>query len=103
MLGVSFQIVMSDIESSESFVQNYAKLLPESDASEFQKVLEMKAVRRSDQTPLIEMYRNRVERMKNAGAAPPRSDQNLASPLMSLATDGDSRIRKLERLVKKKL
>lgn len=100
---------MSDIESAESFVLNYAKLLPESDASEFQKVLEMKAVRRADQTPLIEMYRNRVERTKAAAAAaaattPPRSDQNLAGPLMSLASDaGDSRIRKLERLVKKKL
>lgn len=93
---------MSDIESPESFVLNYAKLLSESDASEFQKVLEMKAVRRSDQTPLIEMYRNRVERTKSTAAAPVRSDQNFASPLMSLASD-DSRIRKLERLVKKKL
>uniref|UniRef100_A0A914WH53 Vacuolar protein sorting-associated protein 53 homolog n=1 Tax=Plectus sambesii TaxID=2011161 RepID=A0A914WH53_9BILA len=96
------KIVMSDIESSESFVLNYAKLLPESDASEFQKVLEMKAVRRSDQTPLIEMYRSRVERTKSAAATPQRSDQNLAGPLMSLASE-DSRIRKLERLVKKKL
>lgn len=34
---------MSPHEPVRSFVDNYMKLLPETDASEFQKVLEMKA------------------------------------------------------------
>jgi hypothetical protein len=89
---------MSDLESPELFVQNYAKLLPESDASEFQKVLEMKAIRRLEQAPLLQLYRNRVEGGNNATIAA------QSSVIASLADNiGDSNMRRLERLVKKKL
>ena len=88
---------MSDLESPELFVQNYAKLLPESDASEFQKVLEMKAIRRLEQAPLLQLYRNRVDGGNSTVAT-------QSSVIASLADNiGDSNMRRLERLVKKKL
>lgn len=36
------KVVMAPAESPQAFVEQYAKLLPQSDLSEFQKVLEMK-------------------------------------------------------------
>lgn len=36
------KMVLAPHEPAESFVDHYAKLLPESDAQEFQKVLDMK-------------------------------------------------------------
>lgn len=35
---------MAPHENAESFVDNYMKLLPESDITEFQKVLDMKVL-----------------------------------------------------------
>lgn len=52
---------MSEINSHEEFVMAYMRLLPDSDSSEFQKVLEMKALRRQEQTSIIQLYKSRVE------------------------------------------
>ncbi len=38
----SMQVVMSPIKDADSFCAHYMKLLPDSDAGELQKVLEMK-------------------------------------------------------------
>ncbi|VDN92232.1 unnamed protein product [Brugia pahangi] len=56
-----FFIVMSEINSHEEFVTTYVRLLPDSDSSELQKVLEMKALRRQEQTSIIQIYKSRVE------------------------------------------
>lgn len=39
----------------------YVRLLPDSDSSELQKVLEMKALRRQEQTSIIQLYKSRAE------------------------------------------
>lgn len=57
---------MSEINSHEEFVMAYLRLLPDSDASELQKVLEMKALRRQEQTSIIQMYKSCVERRETA-------------------------------------
>lgn len=48
---------MTPIKDAESFCAHYMKLLPESDPSEVQKLLEMKSVRRAEQVPIIDRYR----------------------------------------------
>lgn len=58
---IYFQIVMSEAESAEEFVMAYSRLLPDSDSSELQKVLEMKALRRQEQTNIIQLYKTRIE------------------------------------------
>ncbi|VDO26097.1 unnamed protein product [Onchocerca flexuosa] len=55
------KIVMSEIDSPEDFVMAYVRLLPDSDSSELQKVLEMKALRRQEQTSIIQLYKSRIE------------------------------------------
>ncbi|EJW86688.1 hypothetical protein WUBG_02401 [Wuchereria bancrofti] len=55
------KIVMSEINSHEEFVTTYVRLLPDSDSSELQKVLEMKALKRQEQTSIIQIYKSRVE------------------------------------------
>lgn len=52
---------MSEVASHEEFVTTYARMLPESDSSELQKVLEMKAMRRQEQASIIQLYRTRFE------------------------------------------
>uniref|UniRef100_F1KX74 Vacuolar protein sorting-associated protein 53 homolog n=4 Tax=Ascaris TaxID=6251 RepID=F1KX74_ASCSU len=96
------KMVMSETDSAEDFVTAYARLLPESDSSELQKVLEMKAIRRQEQTAIIQLYRTRIEgQSPNAATANPASAQSSA--FSALESIGDSSMRRLEQLVKKKL
>ncbi|VDN05411.1 unnamed protein product [Thelazia callipaeda] len=55
------KIIMSEADPPEEFVAAYARLLPESDSSELQKVLEMKALRRQEQATIIQLYKSLVE------------------------------------------
>lgn len=93
---------MVELTPTETFVEQYLRLLPDSDVLELQKILEMKFVRRLDQTPIIELYRSKIEGVSS-------SIGNLLSPssmnvnTSSLSIDAESTIKKLEKLVKKRL
>lgn len=135
---------MTDATRADDFVAHYARLLPDSDSSELQKILEMKALRRADQTPLIQRYKARFEQAAGAvvgaqaspspaqpsssntgpttggggvvsAAAPPPTLPTALSAVVSAAADGwfadaigaggaggDSSMRRLERLVKRR-
>ncbi|XP_065166273.1 vacuolar protein sorting-associated protein 53 homolog [Atheta coriaria] len=54
------KVVMTPIEPAKAFVDQFLKLLPESQQSEFVKILEMKSVKRQEQASLIELCK-RVE------------------------------------------
>ncbi|XP_076364592.1 vacuolar protein sorting 53 [Tachypleus tridentatus] len=90
------KVVMSPHEPNESFVENYIKLLPESDLSEFQKVLDMKGLRRSEVNALIDIFRSGLP---NSTVTQVTTSSNTvgASP-----ERGSSGIRRLEKLIKKK-
>lgn len=109
---------MTDVSKTDDFVTQYAELLPDSDSSELQKILEMRSMRRSEQTQLIQTYRQRFE---NVSGSTKQSTQNsaltpsgltasgvpstLSAVVSSLAADAgitDSSMRRLEKLVKKK-
>lgn len=97
------KVVMADATKFDEFVSNYARMLPESDSSELQKILEMRHMKRSDQQQIISIYRQKIE-----GITPTTTASNMPyafSSVISLATDGigDSSMRRLEKLVKKKL
>ncbi|VIO91687.1 Uncharacterized protein BM_BM5594 [Brugia malayi] len=92
------KIVMSEINSHEEFVTTYVRLLPDSDSSELQKVLEMKALKRQEQTSIIQIYKSRVE-----GQATVENRLKMQSSTISaLENISDSSMRRLEQLVKKK-
>uniref|UniRef100_A0A158R4X4 Vacuolar protein sorting-associated protein 53 homolog n=1 Tax=Syphacia muris TaxID=451379 RepID=A0A158R4X4_9BILA len=92
------KVVMSEVVSHEEFVSTYARMLPESDSSELQKVLEMKAIRRQEQASIIQLYRTKFE-----GQTPNATGASQIPTLSTLESIGDSSMRRLEQLVKKKL
>ncbi|KHJ42607.1 Vps53-like protein [Trichuris suis] len=93
------KLVMAPIDCPDSFVDQYLKLLPESDVSEFQKVLDMKSVRRADQSSLMQIYHGKTskETAEKANAAPAEGTKPLA------IGNADSRVKKLEELIRKRL
>ncbi|CAM1308632.1 VPS53 (predicted), partial [Pycnogonum litorale] len=54
------KVVMAPHDPPQGFVDNYLKLLPESDLNEFQKVMDMKGLKRSDQSQMMEIFRSRM-------------------------------------------
>ncbi|XP_022255798.1 vacuolar protein sorting-associated protein 53 homolog [Limulus polyphemus] len=90
------KVVMSPHEPNESFVENYIKLLPESDLSEFQKVLDMKGLRRSELNALMDIFRSGLP---NSTVTHITSSSNTAG---ASPERGSSGIRRLEKLIKKK-
>lgn len=51
------KVAMTPLEPQRAFVEHYVKLLPECQLAEFQRVLEMKCVKRQEQAALVEMFR----------------------------------------------
>jgi len=80
------KLVMAPSESVEAFVESYIKLLEDTDIGDFQKLLDMKGYRRAEQTEFVELFR------KTANISPQYTDNS---------EQDSSRIRKLERLIKK--
>ncbi|TKR77009.1 hypothetical protein L596_018061 [Steinernema carpocapsae] len=100
------KIVMADIRSPEDFVGKYVQMLPDSDSAELQKILEVRGLRRSDQTPIIQLYRVQIEGAETVltSTASVSSMQATFKQVASMAAPiGDSSMRKLEKLVGKKL
>ncbi|KAH6934373.1 hypothetical protein HPB50_023742 [Hyalomma asiaticum] len=103
------KMVLAPHEPAESFVEHYTKQLPESDAQEFQKVLDMKGLKRSEQNVLTEVFRTRIPTATSSSAAP--SEGGTAAQLLSALAivttttpeHESSRIRRFEKLIKKRL
>lgn len=101
------KVVMSPHDPYQGFVDNYMKLLPESDLAEFQKVLEMKGLKRSEQNALTETFRVRLP--SPAGGIMLSTSESssqvaaMSATAKSPADHESSGIRRLERLIKKRL
>uniref|UniRef100_A0A2R8ZLC1 Vacuolar protein sorting-associated protein 53 homolog n=1 Tax=Pan paniscus TaxID=9597 RepID=A0A2R8ZLC1_PANPA len=80
------------------FVDNYIKLLTDCNAETFQKILDMKGLKRSEQSSMLELLRQRLP-------APPSGAESSGSLSLTAPTpeQESSRIRKLEKLIKKRL
>ncbi|XP_038059447.1 vacuolar protein sorting-associated protein 53 homolog isoform X1 [Patiria miniata] len=85
------KVVMSPADPPQSFVDNYIKLIADRDTANFQKVLDMKSLKRSDQNTMLELFRTRV----------PRAEGQTSSPSAHQEQEG-SRIRRLEKLIKRR-
>lgn len=84
------KVVLSPLDPADAFVTNLLRLLPETDLSEFQKILEMKNVRRHDQAALIEAFKNK---------AGPQVSSRMSGHLgcsMDLLDDSDSLLSNLQ-------
>jgi len=86
------KVVMTSLNPQALFIEQYLKLLPDNTLAEFHKVCDMKGIKRTDQTQLIELYKKMApENMNDDGDA------------SYDAVDDKGRIKKLENLIKKRL
>ncbi|XP_039262608.2 vacuolar protein sorting-associated protein 53 homolog [Styela clava] len=101
------KVVMYPHDPADAFVANYSRLLSSAEADTFQKVLEMKGLKRSEQAPLLEIFWRKQPVPTDTTTLPQGGATNshvATSILGSLADlDSNSRIRKLEKLIKKRL
>jgi len=93
------KIVLVSCSSGDMFVENYFKLFPNKDVTEFQKILDMKGIKKSENLLLCELFKKKC---------------SMDSPERELGRDGfdgdsfssgldSSRIKKLEKLIKNRL
>ncbi|XP_053518696.1 vacuolar protein sorting-associated protein 53 homolog isoform X2 [Artibeus jamaicensis] len=92
------KVVMAPHEPSVVFVDNYIKLLSDCNTETFQKILDMKGLKRSEQSGMLELFRQRLP-------TPPSGPEGPGSLSLLAPTpeQESSRIRKLEKLIKKRL
>lgn len=110
-------MVITDISKPDDFISHYAKMLPDSDSNELQKILEMRSMKRSEQSQIIQLYRQNFEAAGLTNIATTNSmpsatafstsgiPSSFSAVVSSLAADAgisDSSMRRLEKLVKKK-
>ncbi|KAL1779578.1 vacuolar protein sorting-associated protein 53-like isoform X1 [Sigmodon hispidus] len=92
------KVVMAPHEPLVVFVDNYIKLLSDCNIETFQKILDMKGLKRSEQSSMLELFRQRLP------APPSGTESSSTLSLMAPTPEQESsRIRKLEKLIKKRL
>ncbi|KRY01493.1 Vacuolar protein sorting-associated protein 53 -like protein [Trichinella pseudospiralis] len=98
------KLVMAPVDEPGTFVEHYINFLPESDVVEFQKILDMKSVRKNEQTTIMDIFREKKAALDSNNDL--SADGGVASGDAVLSSGDnsnlDSRIRKLEKLVKKR-
>lgn len=99
------KVVMTPIDPAKDFVDHYLKLLPTCSQAEFAKVLEMKSVRRQEQTVLMDLFRSiKPTTDSTTGDRADSGGTSNDQPLDGVTTiSSGGSIRKLEKMIKKKL
>ncbi|GIY54359.1 vacuolar protein sorting-associated protein 53 homolog [Caerostris darwini] len=95
------KVVMAPHENAESFVDNYMKLLPESDITEFQKVLDMKGLKKNELSVMTDIFRSRQPAVPTMGGHHQEQDISVAPMSSNTPEHESSRIRRLEKLIKR--
>ncbi len=93
---MTLKVVMSPSEPIHAFVDQFNKLLSDADLQEFVRILEMKGLRKVDQAPYIEHYNSLQPKSLN------QAEQSPLKPHLTLEEE-ESRIKKLEKMIRKKL
>eukprot|EP00794_Sanderia_malayensis_P014186 gene14186-15664_t len=89
------KVVMSPHDPPAGFVDNYIKLLSDCDTTNFQKLLEMKGLKRNEQHAMLELFRARIPA---GNASTNAGDSHSGTPEQE-----SSRIKRLEKLIKKQI
>lgn len=105
------KIVLVSSSPPEMFVENYFKLIHEKDISEFQKVLDMKNIKKGEAAILSEIFRKKCLQLGSSGTLGDlyhnSSTGNASTTNDAEGGDGaeldSSRIKKLEKLIMKRL
>jgi hypothetical protein len=91
------KLTMAPVEQIPAFVDQTTKLLPDCDFTEFSKILDMKGYKKQEQGPFLDCFKSKTAYHSESGI-------RLGSELDSSETTVESsRIKKLEKLIKKRL
>lgn len=103
------KVVMAPISPPNTFLEQFLKLLPDSNLVEFHKILDMKGLKRADQSTLVELYKRSVPKETQQTVSASGNDfsesgtgQHLTAG-NSFDSEGKGHIKKLEKLIKKRL
>ena len=98
---------MSPSDPVKPFVEQYVKLVSDADYLELQNVLEMKGVKKVEQSQYLEIFKTLAPNAelktspRNIASNESFAENSSVEPQSRLAIGGDeSRIKKLERLIK---
>lgn len=73
------KIVMQPTSPAQTFIEQYLKLLPESSQTEFNKIMDMKGLKRSDSAYLVELYKRMAPKdVAQSSSNPFENDNDLA-------------------------
>ncbi|CAL8361469.1 unnamed protein product [Merluccius merluccius] len=92
------KVVMAPHEPPVVFVDNYIKLLADGNPETFQKILDMKGLKRSEQSNMLDLFRQRLPTPPSGSDGGPTLSFSAPTPEQE-----SSRIRRLEKLIKKRL
>ncbi|KAL1457859.1 hypothetical protein WDU94_008049 [Cyamophila willieti] len=90
------KLVMASAEPDICFIEQFCKLLPESDMTEFQRILDMKGLKTNEKSNLINLFRPKNPSTTSSSLV------NASSSTNSFKQDTSS-IQKLNNLIKKNL
>ncbi|XP_061637923.1 vacuolar protein sorting-associated protein 53 homolog isoform X5 [Phyllopteryx taeniolatus] len=90
------KVVMAPHEPPVVFVDNYIKLLADGNPETFQKILDMKGLKRGEQSSMLELFRQRLPTPPSGADGGPSLSFSAPTPEQE-----SSRIRKLEKLIKR--
>uniref|UniRef100_A0A1B0DEF8 Vacuolar protein sorting-associated protein 53 homolog n=1 Tax=Phlebotomus papatasi TaxID=29031 RepID=A0A1B0DEF8_PHLPP len=97
------KVVMAPVIPASVFTEQFLKLLPDSTLVEFHKVLDMKGMRRVDQAQLAELFKRTAPKENLSLALDAVSSSSVAAKILDSPESDKGRIKKLEKLIKKRL
>ena len=86
------KITMTPTDSTTNFVQQCKNLLPDLRSSDFQKILEMKGMRKNKQVPFLKEFKNLMS----------EHSTDLSNVNLNSSEHESGGIKKLEKLIKKR-
>ena len=94
---MTLKVVMSPSEPLESFVDQFNKLLNDADLSELTRVLDMKGIKKADHPPFQDYFNASLPHLASSSVL--AKEQDNAGTVF----EEESKIKKLEKMIKKRL
>ena len=99
---MTLKVVMSPSEPLESFVDQFNKLLNDADLSELTRVLDMKGIKKADHPPFQDYFNASLPHLASSSVLAKEQD-NAGNKEGNTVFEEESKIKKLEKMIKKRL
>ena len=100
---MTLKVVMSPSEPIHAFVEQFNKLLNDANSAEFVTILDMKGLRKVDQASYVEIFNSLQPNQTGTQAIQNQATSPSKVTVKSNIEEEESRIKKLEKMIRKKL